>query len=91
MGRLDWLNVYLDMSPAEWAVHQAAASVDPWGEHRDDTRAALNSIAVMSAFVTLGEESALEKLRLLTGYSEPKAEAQRDELSGQDVKRLMGG
>lgn len=47
-GRLDWWNVYDEHTPAEWSAQIAQFNSEPWGEDRDDLRAAVMTAALMS-------------------------------------------
>lgn len=50
MGRIhpkDWIEVYESHTPVEWFYQKSLAVIDPWGDDRDDIRAAMNTMAVM--------------------------------------------
>jgi len=69
VGRLDFDNVYYEMSPFEWSVHQALAVIEPWGEDRADLRAAVNTVRHLIANSNEPSEDAIEEeLRSLSGY-----------------------
>ncbi|MEI8016870.1 MAG: hypothetical protein WCH39_01665 [Schlesneria sp.] len=36
----DWVKVYESHTPYEWLIQVALSKVDPWGDDRDDERAA---------------------------------------------------
>lgn len=40
-----WVEVFESHTPNEWAYQLALSVVDPWGDARDDLRAALNTMA----------------------------------------------
>ena len=46
---LDWVEVYESHTPYEWLVQECLAIVDPWGDDRDDMRAAINTMAALPA------------------------------------------
>lgn len=46
---MDWVEVYESHTPYEWLVQQVLAVVDPWGDDRDDLRAAVNTMAAIPA------------------------------------------
>jgi len=64
VGRIDFWNLYAELSPFELAVFEALFAIDPWGESRDDLRMALSTC--VSAEVKPGKESKL--INALTQY-----------------------
>jgi len=60
---MDWVAVYESHTPYEWQIQRALAIVDPWGDDRDDLRAAINTIAVRG-----NGDNADEVMSVLTGY-----------------------
>jgi len=69
VGRLDFDNVYYEMNPFEWSVHQALSIAEPWGEDRADLRAAINTVRQLLANSNDPSEDVIEEeLRSLSGY-----------------------
>lgn len=93
MGRADWWNVYLEHSAPEWACQVAAMCAVPTGDERDDIRAALNTIAGMSAMAKLSAEDSQKLMRTLTEYIKPQGRSQEGEkiMTPRMLKSLMGG
>lgn len=63
MKRIDFWNVYGELTPYEFAVLRALYEVEPWGDDRADIRAAISTVAVV-ANVSMGgiTEDTLQEL-----------------------------
>lgn len=61
----DWLSFYESHTPFEWQLQETLAVVDPWGDERDDLRAAVNT---MIAIPHSDEVDRMEVMEHLTGY-----------------------
>ena len=46
---LDWVRLWQEHTPYEWAVQVALCGVEPWGEERTDLRDARNTAHVVAA------------------------------------------
>lgn len=57
-GRLDWWRIKDEHTPFEWACQVARSIVEPWGDERDDLRAAWNTLKLMQ----FGEKPTDEEL-----------------------------
>lgn len=61
----DWLTLYESHTPFEWQLQEVLAVVDPWGDDRDDLRAAVNTMVALP----VGEDvDRGEVMDALTGY-----------------------
>lgn len=69
VGRLDFDNVYYELSPYEWSVHQALFVVEPWGEDRADLRAAVNTVRhLLENSSEASDEVIQDEIQNLAGY-----------------------
>lgn len=94
MGRLDVENVWAELTPYRLSLWRALYELEPWGEERADTRAALNTLTMATAvsISPLGDESANDAMRELQNYT-PLGRKQVDEHYDDfgAVTSLLGG
>lgn len=85
VGRLDFWNVFGEMTPYEIAVTHALWMLEPWGDDRADLRAAVNTLAA-SATKDTDTKEAMESL---TGYLKVQSDDLAEEITPEDaVKRI---
>lgn len=79
---MEWVEVYESHTPYEWALQQCLEIVDPWGDDREDLRAAINTMAVMPA----GDYDRSEAMAALVGYLKIN---EREEIAGPNKMRAL--
>lgn len=88
----DWLDVYVSHTPYEWSVQCALADVEPWGEDREDFRAAVNTLRIVMCLATkeLSEQEIINVLNGLRFYL--KCNQVTEEIADPKlVKRILEG
>lgn len=80
---MDWVAIYESHTPYEWLVQQCLAVVDPWGDDRDDLRAAVNTMATFPA----GDFDRNEFMQSLRAYL--KIHEQPEQAVGPAAMRMM--
>jgi hypothetical protein len=83
VDRLDFWNVYAEMTPYEISVTQALWQIEPWGDDRADLRQAVNTVAGSG----VEEGKAGEAVEELANYLEVNR-VQPQEISPDEAARL---
>lgn len=78
----EWVEIYESHTPYEWLMQRTLAAVDPWGDDRDDLRAALNTLA---NYPGTGDKQ--ELLQALLGYIEINKAAEH--VGPADMRRAL--
>lgn len=94
VGRLDFWNIPDELTAYELSVLQAAYEIDPWGNERDDLRAAWNTVLyAMSQAAKKPDESAIQQmLQNLMDFTEVRQKQTESRVDGFDkVQAMFGG
>lgn len=85
----DWLKVYEEHTDYEWACQVARCGVDPWGDAREDLRAAVNTARIIASQpgVSIDIEETINELRFYLKSSRPEDEKL---LSPAMMRTIMG-
>lgn len=69
VGRLDWWNIKEEHTPYQWRCQMALYAVDPWGDTRDDMRAAMNTAnSIVSNVANITDDQFRKLLTALHSY-----------------------
>ena len=86
---MDWWRIKREHTPQEWALQKAMFIADPWGETRDDLRAAIQTrrIVATGGCPSKCEDEDYDSLRFYLKHNQPQPQiVSTDEL----VKAMKG-
>lgn len=86
VGRLDWWNLFAEMTPYEIAHTQALWGLEPWGDDRADLRAAVNTASASG----VSEGKFVEAVQELSSYLPVMQDDSKREVSGDEAVALFG-
>lgn len=84
---MDWWRIKGEHTPQEWRLQKAMFIADPWGEARDDLRAAIQTRRIVSTSGTPSkcEGDDYEYLRFYLKHNQ----AQPEFVSPEELKRIV--
>lgn len=90
VGMWDWWRIKGLHTPQEWALQLAAESIDPYGEERDDMRAAINTANIIASnSVDVSSEQMGEMIDGLRSYLSVN-QIKPEVVGAAAIRRLMG-
>lgn len=63
-----WVEIYDSHNAYEWGLQVALTEVEPWGDDRDDLRAAVNTARIVSSNVKVEEDQLADLIHSTRSY-----------------------
>lgn len=92
VGRLDWWNIRDEHTPFQWQCQKTMFLVDPFGEIRDDMRAAVNTANLIAAQAAepVNADQFSEMVNTLANYCEKSVDPTAVEFNPSALAKITG-